>query len=47
LEPIADPVITIGASNPAEPPKPTVTPLVIMWDYILLLSTFEEFLEIE
>ena len=28
LEPIAEPVTTIGDSNPAEPPKPTVSALV-------------------
>ena len=30
LEPKAAPVITIGLSNPAEPPKPTVSELVII-----------------
>jgi hypothetical protein len=29
LEPMAEPVLTIGDSSPAEPPNPTVRPLVI------------------
>ena len=34
LEPNAAPVITIGASTPADPPKPTVRELVMIWEYI-------------
>ncbi|MPM89749.1 hypothetical protein SDC9_136861 [bioreactor metagenome] len=35
LEPIADPVKTIGASAPTEPPKPIVIALAIVDDQIL------------
>jgi hypothetical protein len=35
LEPIAEPVNTIGASNPTEPPKPTVMELATIDEYIL------------
>ncbi len=35
LEPMAEPVKTIGASNPTEPPKPTVNVLAITDEYIL------------
>ena len=31
FEPMAAPVDTIGDSRPAEPPNPTVIPLVMMW----------------
>ena len=30
--PIAEPVEAIGASSPADPPKPTVRILVIIWE---------------
>ena len=39
LEPMAEPVITMGASRPALPPKPTVIPLVMICEYILFFST--------
>ena len=45
LDPIAEPVTTIGASNPAEPPKPTVKALVNMFEYILVLRMMEDLLE--
>jgi len=32
LEPIAEPVSTMGASRPAEPPKLTVSALDTMWE---------------
>ena len=35
LEPIADPVNTIGASAPTEPPKPIVMALAITDDHVL------------
>ena len=35
LEPIADPVSTIGASAPTEPPKPMVMELAMMDDHVL------------
>ena len=44
LAPIALPVTAIGASNPTEPPKPTVTALVIICENVLCRSTFEPFL---
>lgn len=35
FEPMADPVSTIGASSPTEPPKPTVNVLEIRDEYML------------
>ena len=35
LEPIAEPVSTIGASAPTEPPKPMVMELAMMDDQVL------------
>jgi hypothetical protein len=37
LEPIAEPVNTIGDSAPTEPPKPMVIPLAMSDDHILCL----------
>ena len=34
LEPIADPVATLGPSNPTDPPNPTVKTLVNTWPYM-------------
>ena len=39
LEPMAEPVMTMGASSPALPPNPIVIPLVTMCEYILFFST--------
>lgn len=47
FDPMAEPVMTIGASKPALPPKPTVIPLVIMCEYILFLSTRPDLRTIE
>ncbi len=37
LEPMADPVSTIGASSPTEPPNPTVMELATIEEYMLWL----------
>ena len=37
LEPIAEPVSTIGASAPTEPPKPMVMELAMIDDQVLCL----------
>jgi hypothetical protein len=39
--------MTIGASSPALPPKPTVIPLVMMCEYILFCSTWPDLRIIE
>ena len=44
LEPNAAPVITIGLSNPAEPPSPTVNELVTICAYICFFGTIPPFL---
>ena len=43
LEPNAAPVITIGLSNPAEPPSPTVRELVIICAYICFAGKIPPF----
>ena len=45
--PIAAPVTTVGPSNPAEPPKPTVNALEITDEYILWLLMTAPSLDIE
>jgi hypothetical protein len=47
LEPIAEPVATIGASNPAEPPNPIVSELEKMCPYVWLRSIMDDLLLIE
>lgn len=47
FEPMADPVITMGASNPAEPPNPIVSPLVSMCEYIFDFSIIPDLFTIE
>ena len=46
LLPIAEPVAAIGASSPAEPPKPTVRILLSICEYNLSFSTKLDFLDI-
>ena len=43
LEPIAEPVYTIGASNPTEPPKPTVNVLATKELQVLCRAIFPLF----
>lgn len=47
LDPIADPVSTMGASNPTDPPNPTVNELATMEEYILWLLNLPLLLEID
>ena len=47
LEPIAEPVYTMGASNPTEPPNPTVRVLAIRDVHVLCLSIFPLFCDID
>jgi len=47
FDPMAAPVITIGAFNPDEPPNPTVIPMVIIWAYVFSFSILDDFLDIE
>ena len=47
LDPIAEPVNTIGASNPTEPPKPTVSELATIDEYTLCPLNLPLLLEID
>ena len=47
LEPIAEPVNTIGASSPTEPPKPTVSVLATIEEYILWRRNLPSLLKID
>ena len=47
LEPMAEPVSTIGASSPTEPPKPTVNVLATIDEYMLCLRSFPSLLKMD